>query len=110
MGQQRAIAYLRVSEVGDRAARGRFESPDLQRLEIDRWCEARDIRVVEEVRDLNRSGGTLTRPGLTRAMKLIPDVAEGIVVARGDRASRKTLDGLDLINTLARSGGLDRRC
>jgi site-specific DNA recombinase len=105
MSAQRAIAYLRVSEVGDRAARGRFESPDLQRLAIDQWCEARNIRVVDEIKDLNRSGGTLTRPGLTQPMALIPDAADGIVVARGDRASRKTLHGLGLIDTLAAQGG-----
>lgn len=62
MGEGRAIAYVRVSEVGNRAARGRFESPDLQRVAIDQWAEARGIRIVEEVHDLNRSGGTLTRP------------------------------------------------
>lgn len=38
-------------------------------------------------------------------MKLIPDVADGIVVARGDRASRKTLHGLGLIDMLAAQGG-----
>jgi len=105
MDDQRAIAYLRVSVVGDRALRGRFESPELQRLEIDRWCEGRGIRVVQEIRDLNRSGGTLTRPGLAQAMALIPGVADGIVVARGDRASRRTLHGLGLIDTLAAQGG-----
>lgn len=105
MSGKRAVAYLRVSEVGNRAARGRFESPELQRLDIDRWCEHRNIQVVQEIRDLNRSGGTLTRPGLTQAMALIPDVADGIVVARGDRASRRTLQGLGLIDTLAEQGG-----
>lgn len=105
MSERRAIAYLRVSEVGDRAIRGRFESPDLQRLAIDGWCEQRGIQVVQEIRDLNRSGGTLTRPGLERAMGLIPGVADGIVVARGDRASRKTLHGLGLIDSLAAQGG-----
>ena len=53
---QRAIAYVRVSVVGGRAKRGRFESPELQRQAIDAWCEQRDIRVVDEVRDLNRLG------------------------------------------------------
>jgi DNA invertase Pin-like site-specific DNA recombinase len=102
---QRAIAYVRVSVVGDRAARGRFESPDMQRAAIDAWARPRAVQIVREVRDLNRSGGTLTRPGLTDALGLLRDgAADGIVVARSDRASRRTLDGLGLIEDLERGG------
>lgn len=102
----RAIAYIRVSVVGDRAARGRFESPDLQRAAIDGWCEQHGVTVVEEVRDLNRSGGTLTRPGLVQALAIIEaGGADGIVVARSDRASRRTLHGLSLVDDLERRGG-----
>jgi site-specific DNA recombinase len=100
-----ALAYIRVSVVGDRAKRGRFESPDLQRAAIDAWCEPRGIKVVDEIRDLNRSGGHLTRPGMEQAMKLVPTMADGIVVARGDRASRRALDGLGLIDQLDKAGG-----
>jgi site-specific DNA recombinase len=100
-----ALAYIRVSVVGDRAKRGRFESPDLQRAAIDAWCRARGIEVVDEIRDLNRSGGHLTRPGLEQAMRLVPTLADGIVVARGDRASRRALDGLGLLDQLEKAGG-----
>ena len=100
-----ALAYIRVSVVGDRAKRGRFESPDLQRAAIDAWCQARGIEVVDEIRDLNRSGGHLTRPGLEQAMGLVPTLADGIVVARGDRASRRALDGLGLLDQLEKAGG-----
>jgi site-specific DNA recombinase len=102
---QRAIAYVRVSVVGGRAKRGRFESPELQRQAIDAWCEQRGIRVVDEVRDLNRSGSTLTRPGLEHAVdQLLSDGADGLVVARSDRASRRAVDGLGLIDRLETSG------
>jgi site-specific DNA recombinase len=100
-----ALAYIRVSVVGDRAKRGRFESPDLQRAAIDAWCQARRIEVVDEIRDLNRSGGHLTRPGLEQAMGLVPTLADGIVLARGDRASRRALDGLGLLDQLEKAGG-----
>lgn len=100
-----AIAYVRVSVVGNRAARGRLESPELQRASIDGWCAQRGISVVDEVQDLNRSGGTLTRPGLSAALQRIPGDADGIVVARSDRASRRTIDGLGLIDLLDKRGG-----
>lgn len=101
----RAIAYIRVSVVGSRALNGSLESPDLQRQAIDVWCAPRRIMVVDEVRDLNRSGGTLTRPGLERARRLLTDgLADGIVVAQSDRASRSVLQGLGLIDELERAG------
>lgn len=106
MQGQRAIAYLRVSVIGDREKRGRFESPALQRDAIDRWCEQHDVTITAEVFDRNRSGGTLTRPGLTEALAAIhAGEAEGIVVARSDRASRVALDGLGLIDKLEKAGG-----
>lgn len=104
-GALRAIAYVRVSVVGDRAKRGRFESPELQREAIDAWCARNNASVVREVRDLNRSGGTLTRPGLQQALEVIgAGEADGIVVARSDRASRRTIDGLGLIDALEQRG------
>lgn len=101
----RAIAYIRVSVVGNRALRGRLESPELQRVACDAWCAQRGIIVADEVRDLNRSGGTMTRPGLERARRLLDDgAADGIIVAQSDRASRSVLQGLGLIDELERAG------
>ena len=101
----RAIAYLRVSVVGDRVAKGKLEAPDLQRRAIDEWCRDRGIEVVDEFRDLNRSGGTLTRPGLLAAREsLRRGIANGIVVARSDRASRSVLHTLGMIEELESDG------
>jgi DNA invertase Pin-like site-specific DNA recombinase len=91
--------------VGNREKRGRFESPDLQREAIDRWCVEHQMTVAIEIFDRNRSGGTLTRPGLQEALVAIrAGEADGIVVARSDRASRVTLDGLGLIDELEKAG------
>lgn len=107
----RAIAYIRVSVVGDRAKRGRFESPSLQREAIDRWAQDNRVEIVDELQDLNRSGGTLTRPGLTTALERIKaGEIKGIVVARSDRASRRALDGLGLIDQLDKLGGWIAAC
>ncbi len=100
-----ALAYLRVSVVGDRAARGRLESPELQRNAIDLWCASRGVEVVGEYRDLNRSGGTFTRPGLIAAVdQLMAGAADGIVVAESSRAGRNVIGALDLIDRLGRAG------
>jgi site-specific DNA recombinase len=100
-----ALAYIRVSVVGDRAAKGTLESPDLQRAQIDRKAEELGVTVVDELRDLNRSGGTLTRPGIQEALTRIHSgEAQGIIVARSDRASRITLQALGLIDELERAG------
>ncbi|WP_320672413.1 recombinase family protein [Patulibacter defluvii] len=102
---KRALAYIRVSVVGDRIAKGRFESPQLQRDAVDAWAASNGVTIVDEIRDLNRSGGTLTRPGLTEALERVKTgEVEGIVVARSDRASRMTLHGLQLIDELDRQG------
>lgn len=99
-----ALAYLRVSVVGSRAVRGRLESPELQRNAIDLWCQSRGIEVVGEYRDLNRSGGTLTRPGLISAVEqLLAGVADGIVVAESSRAARNVIGALDLIDRLEKA-------
>jgi DNA invertase Pin-like site-specific DNA recombinase len=101
----RAIAYIRVSVVGDRALKGRLESPDLQRASIDTWCAQKGVTIIDEIQDLNRSGGTLTRPGLSLALeRLQRDDADGIVVAMSSRASRRTVDALGLIDQLERAG------
>lgn len=105
MDGQTALAYIRVSVVGNRAARGRFESPDLQRASIDACAHQHGLTVTDEIQDLNRSGGTLTRPGLQKALQAVKHgEADGIMVARSDRASRRALDGLGLIDELARMG------
>lgn len=101
----RALAYIRVSVVGDRAARERFESPNIQRDKIDHWASPRGIEIVGEIEDLNRSGGTLTRPGLKRALeRLAAGEADGIIVANSDRASRSVVQGLGMIDELEAAG------
>src|SRR5437867_10602382 len=81
------ICSVRKVPERDRGGDGRGESPVARRseehtselqspyelvcrllLEKKKWCAQRGIEVVPELRDLNRSGGTLTRHGMTQAM------------------------------------------
>lgn len=105
MNGTRALSYIRVSVVGGRAVRGRFESPDIQREANSTWAQRRGVTIVGEIQDLNRSGGTLTRPGLDEALaRLAAGEADGIIVARSDRASRNVIQGLSLIDELDAAG------
>ena len=103
---QTAIAYLRVSVVGDRDKTGRLESPQVQREQIDYCAAKHGITIVGDgIYDRNRSGGNLTRPGMQQALAMIrAGEADGIIVARSDRASRKALDGLGMIDELEKLG------
>ena len=98
-----ALAYRRVSS--DRERKATLQSPKTQRRKIEAWARAHDIDLVGEHEDRNRSGGTLTRDGLDAALeRLRRGEAEGLIVARANRASRRALDGLGLIDTLAADG------
>src|SRR5581483_8064225 len=97
MSQQRAIAYLRVSIVGDREVRGTLESPKLQRQAITAWADRNGVEIVGEVEDKNASGLKFTRPGLERALEQATSSNAGVLVAYGDRYARNTELGLRLL-------------
>jgi site-specific DNA recombinase len=100
MERRKVIAYIRQSV----NRTGRDDSPQVQREQIRAYANANGWDVVDEYIDINRSAKNLTRPGMVAARRQLADRgAEGIVVARGDRASRKTLDALNLIDELERA-------
>jgi DNA invertase Pin-like site-specific DNA recombinase len=99
------IGYIRVSAVKGRAEGG--EGAIEQREQIERWEQSRDVEIVEWQEDFDQSGGKITRPGLTRAIKRIEDgEADGIVVAKLNRLSRlKRYDAFKLVDRIDIAGG-----
>jgi site-specific DNA recombinase len=97
--------YIRVSVVGGRAG-DRFQSPTAQRETIQRYADAMGITIAAWYEDLDKSGGTLDRPGLQAILSRI-DTKEtgGIIVAKLDRLSRSVQDGLNLIQRIDDAGG-----
>ena len=65
---KKAVRYIRVSRVGDRAGHESYGSPDDQRREIDRTADYKRIEIVGEHVDEDESGGTHDRPGLEAAI------------------------------------------
>jgi site-specific DNA recombinase len=96
--------YIRVSSVAGRAG-DRFHSPAAQRDAIDAWAKANGVRIARYHEDLDRSGGTMDRPGLNTAIQRV-DAGKtgGIVVAKIDRFSRTLIGGLTVIRDLHERG------
>lgn len=92
--------YIRVSQVAGRAGE-RFQSPSTQRDAIRAWAKANGVRIGKIHEDLDRSGGTMDRPGMNEALRRIESGAStGIVVARLDRFARTVIGGLTTIEAL----------
>lgn len=96
--------YIRVSQVGGRGGE-RFQSPTAQRDAISGWAKAHGVRVGRYFEDLDRSGGTMDRPGMAQALQRIDSGhSEGIIVARLDRFARTVPGGLQTIYALHERG------
>ena len=86
----KAICYLRVS-TREQAEGG--VSLDHQEAKTRAYCEARDWTCEKVIRDEGWSGGTLDRPGLAEALRMIrKGEAQALVVLKLDRLTRKVAD------------------
>jgi DNA invertase Pin-like site-specific DNA recombinase len=102
------ILYKRVSQVKGRSGAS-FISPEEQELSGRQIALAHGVSILEDhgdFADLDKSGGTLDRPELQRALQLIRDgVAGGIIGPKTDRLSRDTGDLLRLVPDVVEAGG-----
>lgn len=96
--------YLRVSQVAGRTG-DRFQSPSAQRDAISGWAQAHGVTIGQWHEDLDRSGGTMERPGMRDALRRIQrGESDGIIVARLDRFARTVVGGLTTIHQLHDQG------
>jgi DNA invertase Pin-like site-specific DNA recombinase len=98
------IGYIRVS-TEEQAASG--YGLKAQESAIRETVDRRGAELVELVRDEGKSGRSLERPGLLAALQRIADgEAEGLVVAKLDRASRSVVDFGLLLDWFDRAGAV----
>lgn len=99
--------YIRVSDVAGREGPS-FQSPDQQREKIEAWSKMSGATIAEWHTDLDRSGGTLDRPGFNRMMERVrARETGGVVVARIDRFSRAGVaDALRAVEDIHEAGGV----
>jgi DNA invertase Pin-like site-specific DNA recombinase len=100
----RLIAYIRVSDVGDREGEA-FQSVRQQREAIEAIVRlTAGASIAEEVVDLNVSGGSMERERVQDAIERVErGSADGIVVAYLDRWAR-TVDALSMFRRWADEG------
>lgn len=97
--------YIRVSQTRGRGGDS-FISPKVQRESIQRWADARGVRIAAWHEDLDQSGGKLHRPGLDAMLSRIHTAQTGgLAVAHLDRLSRAGVaDALRLIERVHQAG------
>lgn len=100
---ERAILYARFSPRPKVKKRNRIEDGETIELQFKncrRYCEMREIEVVEEVADTFESARTtplFERPGGKHLRKL-PEGVTHIVTSKIDRLFRNMRDGLDMLD------------
>jgi DNA invertase Pin-like site-specific DNA recombinase len=96
----RALGYTRLSRANENGV-----SLDAQRAAVTEACEPRGWELVEVVEDRARSGATMKRPGVLKAIdKLSNGDADVLVVARLDRLSRSVRDFANLLHEAEHRG------
>ncbi len=97
--------YIRVSRTRGREGDS-FISPKVQRDCIQRWADARGVRIAAWHEDLDQSGGKLHRPGLDAMLARIrAGQTRGLAVAHLDRLSRAGVaDALRLVESVHEAG------
>lgn len=96
--------YVRVSQVAGRSGPS-FISPDVQRESIARWAEYAGHNIGAWHEDLDRSGGTMTRPAFDAMMARVRSgESGGVVVAKIDRFGRTLVGALDALAEIDAAG------
>lgn len=92
---QRLVGYIRVSSKAGRDD-DRFLSPDLQRVEMERWAATRypDAEWIAWHIEIDRTGMTQSRPVLVKALADAQEVSAALVVFALSRWARSVEGGL----------------
>jgi site-specific DNA recombinase len=91
----RVVGYPRVS-TEEQATKG--VSLDFQRDKIEGYCRLYDLELIRMVEDAGVSARSLDRPGLRQVLAMLDDgQADGVVILKLDRLTRRLADWLYLI-------------
>jgi site-specific DNA recombinase len=97
--------YIRVSRIGGREGES-FISPNVQRDRITAYAHAVGHEIVAWHTDLDQSGATMQRPGLSAALDRVRDGdTNGLIVLKLNRFARSIPEAVNTIRELEAAGG-----
>lgn len=101
----RAVLYGRYSRLGTRD-RASLITLDQQFDEATKIAKAKGSKVVAREQDENRSGGSMNREGLQRALAMIDSgEADTLIVSRLSRLARSVPDTFSILERVAEANG-----
>ncbi|WP_422923708.1 recombinase family protein [Singulisphaera sp. PoT] len=96
VGMPRAIGYIRVST--EEQARGGFSLLD-QESKVRKYADLHELNLIDIIADEGASAKTLKRPGIAKALEVLRNrQAEGLLIAKLDRLTRRLKDWSSLID------------
>ncbi|WP_422930081.1 recombinase family protein [Singulisphaera sp. PoT] len=96
VGMPRAIGYIRVST--EEQARGGFSLLD-QESKLRKYADLHELNLIDVIADEGASAKTLKRPGIAKALEVLRNrQAEGLLIAKLDRLTRRLKDWSTLID------------
>jgi DNA invertase Pin-like site-specific DNA recombinase len=102
---RRGVGYDRYSRLGVRDA-AKLRTLDAQADQRQDAADQYGVKLVASFEDRGKSGGTLDRPGLQSALKMIEDGdAQVLVAAKLSRLARSTRGSLEIIERVTKAGG-----
>lgn len=99
---KRIIGYTRVS-TGRQVEEGL--SLDAQKAKLEAYCALYDLELVEVFVDAGKSGKSMDRPELQRALAVLADgTVDGLLVIKLDRLTRSVRDLGELVERSSKQG------
>lgn len=99
----KTIGYIRVS-TDKQADKG--VSLDAQREKLEAYAKLYDLDLVDVIVDAGESAKTLNRPGLERALSMLGNEADALLVVKLDRLTRSVADLGALLETHFKNAAL----
>ena len=97
----KGVGYIRVSTTGQKDG----NSPTVQRDQITKYCDLKNIELIDIIEESKSGKNVRLRPGFKRVIATVQkEKFDAVVVSKLDRGFRSTQDALEIIKKLDKKG------